>query len=126
MYLHGGVVRSQRPELLWPHFHTGPFACNHFFWQLLRKCPKGPNHLLFEGEEGLCKWSVGGTLMAVGSKATDPSFNGHTSTLTFQPLPYICVSVVNITPCPPQKPTPLRLAVRLRIPKPMLPSPALG
>ena len=27
---------------------------------------------------------------------------------------------------PPQEPTPLRFAVRLRIPKPMLPSPALG
>ena len=36
------------------------------------------------------------------------------------------VSVVNLTPCPPQEPTPLRFAVRLRIPKPMLPSPALG
>ena len=30
--------------------------------------------------------------MAVGSKATDPSFNGHTSALTFQPPPlYMCV-----------------------------------
>ena len=60
MYLHGGVVRSHRPELLWPHVHTGPFACNHFYWQLLRKCPKEPNHLLFEGEEGLCKWGLSG------------------------------------------------------------------
>ena len=40
--------------------------------------------------------------------------------------PYICVPVVNLNPCPPQEPTPLRFAVRLRIPKPMLPSPALG
>ena len=40
--------------------------------------------------------------------------------------PYICVSVVSLTPCSPQEPTPLRFAVRLRIPKPMLPSPALG
>ena len=42
------------------------------------------------------------------------------------PPPYICVSVVNLTPCPPQEPDPLRFAVRLRVPQPMLPSPALG
>ena len=45
--------------------------------------------------------------------------------LFFDP-PFICVSIVKITPCPPQEPTPLRFAVRLRIPKPMLPSPLLG
>ena len=39
---------------------------------------------------------------------------------------YICVSIVKITPCPPEEPTPLRFAMRLRIPKPMLPSPLLG
>ena len=38
--------------------------------------------------------------------------------------PYICVSIVKLTPCLPQEPTPLRFAVRLRIP--MLPSPQLG
>ena len=54
--------KNHRPELLWPHVHTGPFACTHFFWQLLRKSPKGPNHLLFEREEGLCKWGVSGEL----------------------------------------------------------------
>ena len=63
MYLHGGVVRSHRPKLLWPPVRNPP---------------------------------------------------------------YICVSVVKLTPCPPEEPTPLRFAVRLRIPKPMLPSPALG
>ena len=36
--------------------------------------------------------------------------------------PYMCVSIVKLTPCPPQQPTP----VRLEIPKPMLPSPVLG
>ena len=46
--------------------------------------------------------------------------------LAFQPPPFICVSVVNLTPCPPQEPTPLRFAVGLRIPKPMLPSHTLG
>ena len=66
MYLHGGVVQSHRPELLWPHVRT--------------------------------------------SLSTPPN---------------ICVSVGNLTPCPPQEPTPPRFAVRLRIPKPMLPSPAL-
>ena len=58
MYLHGAVVQSHRPELLWPHVRTTPFACNHFFRQLLRKCPKEPNHLLFGGKEGLCKRGV--------------------------------------------------------------------
>ena len=62
--------------------------------------------------------------MATWSKATDPSFYGHTSALAFQPPP------LNMGVCcisnPPQEPTPLRFAVRLRIPKPMLPSPALG
>ena len=67
MYLHGGVVRSHRPELLWRHVRT---------------CLSGPS--------------------------------------------YICVSIVKITPCPPEEPTPLRFAIRLRIPKPMLPSPLLG
>ena len=60
MYVYGGVVKDHCLELLWPHVRTGPFACNHFYWRLLRKCPKGPNHLLFEGEEGLCKWGVRG------------------------------------------------------------------
>ena len=60
MYLHGGVVQSHRPESLWPHVRTSPFAYNHSYWQLLTKCPKEPNHLLFEGEEGLCKWGVSG------------------------------------------------------------------
>ena len=67
MYLHGGVVRSHRPELLWPHVRT---------------CLSTPS--------------------------------------------YICVSIVKITPCPPEEPTPLRFAIRLRIPKPMLPFPLLG
>ena len=67
MYLHGDVVQSQRPELLWPHIST--------------------------------------------SLSTPP---------------FICARVVNLTPCPPQEPTPLRFAVRLRIPKPMLPSHTLG
>ena len=40
--------------------------------------------------------------------------------------PYICVRIVKLTPCPPHEPTPLRFAVRLRIPKMMLPSPVLG
>ena len=67
MYLHGDVVQSHRPELLWPHIRT--------------------------------------------SLSTPP---------------FICVSVVNLTPCPPQEPSPLRFAVGLRIPKPMLPSHTLG
>ena len=58
MYLHGGVVQSHRPESLSPHVRTSPFAYNHFHWQLLTKCPKKANHLLFEGEEGLCKCCV--------------------------------------------------------------------
>ena len=62
--------------------------------------------------------------MAVWSKATDASFYGHTSALAFQPPPlYMGVCCKSN---PPQGPTPLRFAVRLRIPKPMLPSPALG
>ena len=64
--------------------------------------------------------------MAMWSKAADPSCYGHTSALAFQPPPFICVCVVNLTPCPPQEPTPLRFAVGLRIPKPMLPSHTLG
>ena len=43
----------------------------------------------------------------------------------FHPLLYMCVYCM-ITPCPPEEPTPLRFAIRLRIPKPMLPSPLLG
>ena len=64
IYLHGSVIQSHCPELLWPHWPFNP--------------------------------------------------------------PYICGSVVKLTRGPPQEPTPLRFAVRLRIPKPMLPSPASG
>ena len=63
--------------------------------------------------------------MAVWSEATTPSCYGHTSAVAFQP-PYVCVSIVKLTPDPPQERTPLRFATRLRIPKPMLPSPVLG
>ena len=67
MYLHGALIQSHCPEMLWPHVRTG-----------------------------------------------------------LSTPPYTCGSVVKLTPCPPQEPTPLRFAVRLRIPKPMLPSLALG
>ena len=52
MYLHGGVVRSHRPELLWPHFHTGPFACNHFFGNCLESVPRGQIIFCLRGKKG--------------------------------------------------------------------------
>ena len=63
--------------------------------------------------------------MAVGSEATAPSCYGHTSALAFQPPLYMCV-YCKTNPFSASGATLLRFAVRLRIPKPMLPSPVLG
>ena len=35
MYLHGGVVRSHRPELLWPHVRTCLSTPGHMYVSLL-------------------------------------------------------------------------------------------
>ena len=52
MYLYGGVVRSHRPELLWPHVRSAPFACNHFYWQLLRCVPRDQIIFCLRGKRG--------------------------------------------------------------------------
>ena len=51
MYLHGSVVQSHRPELLWAHVRTSPFACNHFFGNCVESGPTNQIIFCFGGKK---------------------------------------------------------------------------